>query len=48
MSDIVVIFEPIPTIEVTVEKAPDVVVEFPASQWASWINGAAELSSSDW
>ena len=42
MSDIVVIFEPIPTIEVTVEKAPDVVVEFPSSQgvsgvpWEQW------------
>lgn len=36
MSDIVVIFEPIPTIEVVIEKAPDVVVEFPSSQGASW------------
>lgn len=35
MSDIVVIFEPIPTIEVIVEKAPDVVIEFPSSQGAS-------------
>ena len=39
MSDIVVIFEPIPTIEVIVEKAPDVVVEFPSSQGVSGIQG---------
>lgn len=38
MSDIVVIFEPIPTIEVIIEKAPDVVIEFPSSQGVSGLS----------